>query len=302
MIKVDHKLRFGLFCAIAAQVIWGAFPLYVDLLRSIKSVDIVAHRVVWSFGFLVCVLFFSRKLQHPVLPSPTEVRDSIRSRKTTLIAALAALLISINWICFVWSVTHDQKIEASLGYYICPQVVVLLGVVFLKERLNPAQWVAVVIAALGVVYLSRSTIRVPWISLVIAFSFGFYGLVKKKTKMNPLVGLTFETGWLLVPAILFLAWRQWFVGVSVVSDVWWINILLVGTGVATVAPLALYATAMKYIPLSTVGLLQFIGPTIQFLLGVFVFNEPFDQSRLIGFMIVWTGVGLYLFSMRRNAE
>lgn len=310
----NKNIRLGYASAIAAQVFWGLFPIYVDLLKGYDAVAFVAHRIIWSFVLLISLFALARFVRSPHLPSFSEIRSGLSSRKTLLICLVASLLILTNWIGFIWAVLHDHKLDASLGYYICPQVVVLLGVIFLGERLRGLQWVGFALTAIGVIYMVRSSASMPSISLAIAFSFGFYALLKKRVQLSALTGLTFETGFLLVPAIFFLAYQCGYLesmGIgsasaegeihpSVFTQDWRLNLLLLGSGVATIIPLALYATALKHIPLSTVGLLQFIGPTIQFLLGAFLFHEAFDRSRLIGFLIVWAGVGIYLLALRSS--
>lgn len=303
MSSVQQNPRFGLVCAILAQVLWGCFPMYVYVLRTVEPIDFVAHRAIWSFFLLANLVWISRWVRHPVLPSTDEVSTSLRDGKTIRLHALAALLIVINWLTFVWAVMNDHAIDASLGYYICPLVVVLLGVLLIRERLNNLKWIAVCLAAVGVVYTALSEGGLLWVPLAIAFSFGFYGLLKKKARLSSLAGLTLETGFLLLPALAYLVWRLVTTSGGLESP-WWVYVLLFGSGLATIAPLAFYAAAVKHLPLSTVGFLQYIGPTIQFFTGIFVFGETLDYTRLIGFGFVWLGVLLFLISMRRsmNAE
>lgn len=272
--------------------------MYFHFLKQVDSVELVAHRSLWAFFWLSLLMLSGRFLSARFdLPTASESALVLRNLRLLVNLALAAVLIAINWLAFVWAVNNDHKIDASLGYYICPQIIVLLGVVFLKERLRPIQWFAFVLAAVGVIWIAQSGNSVPWVGLAVAFSFGFYGLIKKTIAVSSYVGLLFETGFLLLPAIAFLLYRGWPLGDTVIGQPWWFNLLLVGTGIATIAPLAFYATAMKHIPLSTVGVLQFIGPTIQFLIGVLVFQEPFDTTRLTGFAFVWAGVILFMWAI-----
>lgn len=329
---MTDKTKLGYTCAISAQLIWGLFPIYVDQLKGYDAFGFVAHRAFWSFLLLAVLFWSAKRWRSSYLPSydefasalknqdPVEGGDSSASssnkiwkNKKIWLFAVAAILLCINWIAFVWSAIHDHKIDASLGYYICPQVVVLLGVLLLGERLKPIQWVGFALTACGVAYMVQSSASMPQLSLLIAFSFAFYALAKKKTKMSALAGLTFEMGFLAVPGLLYLAWQCGYLGLptgvdpaapqlTLFTTSWWMNLLLLGSGVATLLPLALYATAVKHIPLSTVGLLQFIGPTIQFLIGLFLYQEAFDRSRFIGFVVVWMGVGLYLISIRQSKD
>ena len=306
----NDKIRFGFGCAIGAQVAWGLFPIYVHFLKSHDDLAVVAHRILWSFVLLISLLWVARFVRSQHLPSLEEIRAGLKNRRTMVTCFFAALLIVTNWIVFIWAVLHEHKVDASLGYYICPQLVVILGVIFQRERLARIQWVGFALTSLGVLYMVRSSASMPLVSLTVAFAFGFYALLKKRVSLSALGGLTFESGFLFVPALIYLAFFCDFLpsselaasaqpdGPTVFTRSWQLNVLLVGCGVATVVPLAMYATALKHIPLSTVGLLQFIGPTIQFLIGTFVYHETFDRSRLVGFVIVFAGVGIYLASMR----
>ena len=296
--KETGNYRWGVFCVVAAQVLWGFFPVYFHFLRKVDAVELVAHRAIWSFFWLIVLALVWRVLKAR-FDSPTleEIRSVFKSPRLLGYLAIAAVLMAINWLTFVWAVNNDHKIDASLGYYICPQVIVVLGVVFLGERLSSIQWLAFALAAVGVLWIAQSGVSVPWVGLTVALAFSFYALIKKIVPVSSFVGLTFEMGLLLLPAIGFLLYRGWPLGDTVIGEPWWFNLLLVGIGAATIAPLVFYAAAVKHIPLSTVGLLQFIGPTIQFLIGTFVFHEPFDTSRLIGFAFVWVGVALFMFTV-----
>lgn len=302
-LKEAGNYRWGVFSAVSAQVLWGFFPVYFHFLKKVDAFELVGHRAIWSFFWLAVLLcvghLISTRSERPKL---NEIRLVFKSPRLLASLAIAAVLIAINWLTFVWAVNHDHKIDASLGYYICPQVIVLLGVVFLGERLRPMQWGAFVLVAVGVFWIARSSVSVPWVGLTVAFSFGFYGLIKKLVPVSSFVGLTFEMGGLLLPAIGFLLYRGWPLGETVIGQPWWFSLLLVGTGAVTIVPLAFYATSLKHIPLSTVGLLQFIGPTIQFLIGVFVFHEPFDASRLVGFAFVWVGVAMFMFMIGKKGR
>ncbi len=264
--------------------------------------DLVAHRAVWSFATLVLWLVLTsrhdskdRKLGR----SPLRQR-LFSDPKTIGTALIATIMIGINWLTFVWAVNNDHALDASLGYYICPQLVVLLGVVFLRERLTPLQWTAVVLATIGVSIMTWSAESKIWIGLLVAVAFAFYALIKKKTRLSAVEGLTMETGFMLLPAIAFLIWRFAIDGATVIPASIPLALALLCCGALTIAPLLLYAISVKHIKLSTVGLLQFIGPTIQFILGVFTFSEPVDATRFYGFVFVWVGVSVYLFALHRR--
>ena len=283
-------------------MLWGIFPLFIKLFSGVvHPFDLVAHRAVWSFAVLVILL----RLFSGTPKSKESVSLNLRQRlfgnaATIRMALFATLFILINWLVFVWSVDTGHALDASLGYYICPQFVVLLGVVFLRERLDRIQWIAIALAAVGVLIMTGSQQSNVLIGLVIAAAFAFYALVKKKTHLSSIEGLTMETGFMLLPAIAFLFWRSTIEGGTAFPESPRIWLLLICCGPMTVAPLFLYAFSVKHISLSTAGLLQFIGPTLQFFLGVFAFAEPVDSTRLYGFLFVWVGVSLYLFALFRG--
>jgi chloramphenicol-sensitive protein RarD len=277
-------MKKGILYGIGAYALWGFFPVYWKLLHDVPAPQLLGHRIGWSFLLLMAVIFVTRQW--------TAFRASLNQR-TFLIYFVAALLIGVNWLTYVWAVNADFIVETSLGYFINPLLSVLLGVVILREKLRPLQWLPIVLAAAGVIYLTVTYGQLPWIALTLAFSFGFYGLVKKIAPLNSLFGLTLETGLLFLPALVYLS----FVGVDgtgvflragLTSD-----LLLFGAGVVTTIPLLMFASAARQIPLSMMGVLQYIAPTLQFLLGVLVYKEPFDQTRLIGFGMVW--IALLIF-------
>lgn len=297
--QAKENRQWGILLAVGAQLIWGGFPIYLDWLKMVPSQDIVAHRTIWSFGLLLGLMAIRQMIPIPMLPSSAEARSTLRDRSKLLWCVSAAVLIAINWLMFVWAANHDHKVDASLGYYICPQVLVVLGVVLLGERLSVPQWIAVGLVSLGVLICGQSGTGQIWISLIIAFSFGLYAFCKKRIKLTALGSLTIETGLLSIPAIIFVGFILATRG-SFFSTSWLQNGLLLGTGIATVAPLALYAAALKHISLALMGFLQFIGPTMQLLIGYFLFDEPIDGTRLLGFGIVWSGVILFLLFLPRS--
>ena len=289
----------GIAAAICAQFLWGVFPAYIKLFQGlVQPQDLVAHRAIWSFVVLVVwIAIVSRRRTS----DGTSLKSRMFGDRSTLgKALLATVFILTNWLIFVWAVSNDHALDASLGYYICPLFMVLLGVVILREQLGRNKWIAIGLAALGVTIMTWSADSRIWIGLGVAVAFASYAFVKKKTRLSAAEGLTLETGFLLVPAILFLAWRSTIEGVVALPDSFRLGTLLFLCGPMTVAPLFLYAFALKHVSLSTIGLLQFIGPTIQFILGVFFFGESFDSMRLIGFVFVWIGVILYLLTLARQ--
>jgi chloramphenicol-sensitive protein RarD len=289
-------MKKGTLFVFVSYVLWGFFPIYFKTLHLVSAFQIVAHRFIWSFLFLLLLVAIRRELG--------ALKTAIKPR-ILLIYLGAGTVLAINWLTYIWSVNNGYLVEASLGYFINPLVSVLLGIIFLREKLRPAQWVPVGIAAAGVVYLTVSYGGLPWVSLVLAVSFGLYGLIKKTAPLGSLYGLTIETAMLILPAFGFLLFSEAngtgnFGHMGII-----ISLLLVFTGVVTAIPLLLFASGTREVPLSTVGLLQYISPTLQFLTGVFIFHEAFSRDHLIGFSIIWLALVIFsaesLISRRRSA-
>ena len=282
-------MKRGFWIGAAAYTIWGLFPIYWKQLESIPATQVIAHRIAWSFVVLLPVLAVTTWRRARAAGSFGGYAGSA----TVTIYAIAALLIGVNWFTYVWAVNHGFVVETSLGYFITPLVNVVLGVVVLREALRPWQWVAVTLATAGVASLTVVYGAVPWIALALAVSFGTYGLVKKQAPMAPLPGLTLETGLLFVPAVAFLIVAELRGTGAFGHAAPPATLFMAGAGVVTTVPLLMFATAVRLIPLSGIGILQFIAPTIQFLLGVFVYREPFSRGQLIGFTQVWLAVVVF---------
>jgi chloramphenicol-sensitive protein RarD len=276
----------GIVYALGAYIFWGLFPIYWKLLAGIPALQLLGHRIFWSFLLLLGIVLAARQ---------GKILQAALNRRVLVIYSIAAVLIAINWLTYVWAVGAGFIVETSLGYFINPLLSVLLGVVFMRERLRPLQWVPLGLAAVGVLYLTFAYGSLPWVALTLAISFSFYGLVKKTAPLGALHGLTLETGILFLPALGFLIYSE-FVGTGAfLHSVNLIELMLVGAGLVTVFPLLLFASAAQRIPLTMIGVLQYVNPTMQFLLGVVIFKEPFDHHRLIGFGVVW--VALILFGV-----
>jgi chloramphenicol-sensitive protein RarD len=278
-------LQSGIVYAALAFTWWGLFPLYFRLLPGIASGQILAHRIVWCLVFLAAALTLRR--QWGWLPKV--------ARQPKVLAAFiaSALLIAVNWLTYIWSVNHGHVVDASLGYFITPLFNVLLGYTLLHERPRRVQWAALAIAALGVVWLTVQTGKLPWIALVLAASFASYGLLRKVGVLGALEGLTLETIVLAPLALAALAfWSQRGEGVfpspQLAVDVW-----LIALGPITAVPLLLFAAGARRLSMTALGLMQYIGPTIQFAIGVWVFDEPFAAARLIGFAAIWLALVIY---------
>jgi chloramphenicol-sensitive protein RarD len=304
--------RRGAVYGILAYSMWGLFPLYWPLLRPAGAVEILAHRIVWSLAFTLLLMAGLRgfaalagtRAKRGPASAPEGVGGSSRSpnehglrgrlgRRGLAALALAAALVSVNWGTYIWAVNSGHVVETSLGYFINPLISVMLGVLFLGERLRPGQWAAVAIAAVAVGVLTVDHGRPPWIALALAGSFGLYGFVKKKAAIAALPSLTVETALLSPPALAYLLLLEArgagsFGHGGAVTD-----LLLVACGVVTAVPLLCFAAAANRVPLSTLGLLQYIAPVLQFLCGVLVFREPMPMSRWIGFALVWLGLAWF---------
>jgi chloramphenicol-sensitive protein RarD len=267
-------------------VIWGLFPLYLRPLIDVPALEILAHRIVWCLLFVFAWLGWQSRLG--------EVSAVFRDRVSLARLVASAILIAANWGLYVWAVTHGRVLEASLGYFIGPLINVLLGVVVLKERLNPRQWTAVGLAAAGVAWLTAAAGGLPWVSLVLAGSFGLYGLIRKVVAVGAVPGLAVETLLLAPLAFAWLAWLHRSGGGSFGHEPLHVSLLLVGSGLITALPLALFSTGARLIPYSVIGIITYIGPSLQFLLGVFLYGEAFSGARAIGFCIIWSGIAIFV--------
>jgi chloramphenicol-sensitive protein RarD len=279
-------MRIGILYAALAFLCWGSFPLYFHALGEVPPTQILAHRVLWSLLFLVIVLTVRRqwKWLPEVLRRPRVIGSFIAS----------AFLLSANWLVYIWAVNNGHVIESSLGYFINPLVNIMFGYLLLKERLRTGQWLAIALAGCGVAWLAWQSGSVPWIALILASSFGAYGLMRKTAALGALEGLSFETMLLFPLALGYVIWlslhgENAFTAAASDSTRW----LLVAAGPITAIPLLLFATGARRIPLSALGLLQYISPTIQFLLGVWLFHEAFTAERLVGFVVIWSALALY---------
>jgi len=278
----------GLLYAALAYILWGLFPLYFQALARVDAFEIVMHRSLWAFVFVWAVLVATRRLEW--------VAGVARRPRLVAQFALSALLLSANWLLYVWAVNHGHVVEASLGYFVTPLVNVLLGTWVLKERPRRLQWLAVAVAACGVLWLTASLGRPPWIALGLAASFGTYGLLRKTAQLGALEGLAVETAAIAPVALVALAWMSaphgglpgLFAGMDAATVGW-----LLFAGPLTAIPLLLFAAGARRLTLATMGTLQYLSPTIQFLLGVTWFGEPLEPTRLVGFALIWTALAIY---------
>jgi chloramphenicol-sensitive protein RarD len=279
---------------LTAYALWGLFPLYFPLLEPAGGLEIVAHRVLWSLLFVGILLTVVRRW--------SQVRALATDRRRLLVLAGAGLLIAVNWLVFVYGVNSGHVVETSLGYFINPLVSVLLGVVVFSERLRRLQWAAVGIAAVAVAVLTVDYGRPPWIALSLAASFGLYGVMKKLVRVEAAPGLFVETAMVAVPAAVVLAFLHADGSGTFTSAGVGHALLLASSGIATAVPLLLFAAAARRIPLSTVGLLQYLTPLMQLAIGVFVYDEEMPPARLAGFVIVWIALAVFTVDSLRHAR
>jgi chloramphenicol-sensitive protein RarD len=279
----SQRTRAGFAYALGAYLAWGFVPAYFKLLTHVPPVLVLSHRIVWSVLFLAILLTAQRKWN--------EVRAAIQSKRTLLALIGSTTAIAVNWYVFIWAITHHMLLQASLGYFINPLVNVFLGVVILRERLRPGQFVGLVLAVVGVLIPTLAAGGVPWVALSLAFSFGLYALLRKTASVAPLAGLSIETAILFPAALMFVSGLISLPAAHPISTGSYA--LLIAAGVVTAIPLLLFAAGARRLPLSTLGFLQYISPTCQFLLAVVAYHEPFTSRQLLSFAFIWAGLAAY---------
>jgi chloramphenicol-sensitive protein RarD len=275
----------GVLYAAGAYFLWGLFPLYFKALQHVAATEVLAHRIVWSLVVVLALLALKGAWSW--------IRPLAQQPRVLARFAASALLIALNWGLYIWAVTSGHVIDSSLGYFINPLVNVLFGAALLGERLRPVQWAAVALAALGVAWLTWSAGALPWIGLVLAFTFASYGLLRKTAPLGSLEGLALETALLFPVAAAWLGWLIWQQQASFTSGDPLTLVLLVAAGPVTALPLLLFAAGARRIAFSTLGMLQYIGPTLQFAIGVWLFREPFDAARGLGFALIWAALAIF---------
>jgi chloramphenicol-sensitive protein RarD len=287
------RFNKGLLFGISAYIIWGLLPLYWKLVEEAGAYEILAHRGIWSLLICISLLALRKQLKSAYV--------MVRSSRTLSLLFLASGLLTINWGVYIWSVTVNRVVEAALGYYITPLINVTFGVLLLREKLRPAQWIAVALAAAGVVILTLGYGSLPWIALVLAISWGSYSLIKKSLNLGALETLSLETLFTFLPNLVFLFIIQGN-GSAEFGSTWTISLLLFGAGAATVIPLLLFNGSTTRLPLSTVGLLQYITPTIMFFIGIFINNEDISKTKVIGFAFIWLALAVLSRDLYRSSR
>ena len=275
------KNKLGLLFGVSAYTLWGMFPLYWPLLEPAQPLEIVSHRAVWTLVFCFLVLAATKALKSTLA--------TLKQPKITARLFLTSILISINWLVYIWATNNGHVVEASLGYYINPLIIIGFGVILLKEKMRPLQWVAVTIASIGVLVLTIDYGRLPWIALALALSWGSYGLIKKQLGLGALEGLAIET---LISAFFYLGYLIYIgnQGTGQFGHSWGLTLLLMSAGAVTAIPLLLFNGSSNRLPFTTIGLLQYITPTLQFSVGVWVRHEDMPTARWVGFLIIWAAL------------
>ena len=290
--KSKQEILSGVVCASSAFLIWGLSPIYWKVLHNIPALEIIMHRVIWSFLFLLIILIFHRHWN--------EFTAVIKKPRTILILLLTTVLLGFNWFIYIWAVNNEHILQASLGYFINPLINVLLGMVFLRERFRRLQTVSLVLAGIAVLYLTFYHGEFPWIALSLAFAFGFYGLIRKVAPVSSLVGLFIEMLFLSGPALAYLLFLNSKETGALFHISIKIDLFLMGAAFLTAFPLLLFTLGTRRLNLSTVGFLQYIAPSCMFLVGVFLYNEPISSTRIFAFVLIWTALFIYSADAARN--
>jgi len=283
--NILRKKKQGISAAFCAYAMWGVLPLYWKALAIVPSYEIICHRIVWSFLFALILLVLQKKT--------TVLFKALSDVRALATFAATATLLGSNWLVYIWAVNSGYIVESSLGYFINPLIAVLFGVLFLKEPLRPGQWAALVVALLGVLYLTFSYGQFPWIALTLAITFACYSLLRKTARLHSLEGLVFETGLLSIPAGIALVFFAGQGQAHLFAYGSRVTLLLIASGLVTALPLLLFVFGAQRITMTAIGLLQYLAPTLQFLIGLLIFKEPFPPERLIGFVIIWAALALY---------
>ena len=287
----------GLLPALAAYTIWGFLPLYLLLVKTVPPFEFVGWRIIWTLPLCLLIVAFRRQF--------AELFAALKSPRTMLALLASAVLIAVNWFVYIWAIMAGEVYATSIGYYLNPLINVLLGTLFLGERLTRWQWLAVAIALVAVLLLAAGALTSLWISLTLGFSFGLYGLVRKQVAVGSLPGLTIESAILLLPAAAIAAWYAASPAGSSFGQDWQMSGLIVFSGVVTAVPLLLFALAARRMDYSTLGFIQYLAPTIVFLLGLFVFEQPLAPVKLASFVLVWIAVAIFaldLWAKKRAAR
>lgn len=286
--KFLSEQGIGIFYAVLAYIAWGFLPLYWKLLEEVLPLEILAHRIFWSFIFVSAIILASSGW--------TAIKNILTNKRYTCLLLLCSIIMGFNWFTYIWAVNANHVVEASMGYYINPLLTVFLAMIILKEKLNRWQGAAVVLALIGVIILTVQYGQIPWVAVILAVTFAVYSLIKKMVKVDPISGLALETALTMPVALAYILFMQ-VQGTGALGNVsWMVTIILMGAGIATATPLLWFAKATQRVDLTTIGLLQYLAPTISLYLGIFVFQEQFTLTHLISFGFIWVGLLIYSLS------
>ena len=284
-VDTRREFRHGIACALGAYGLWGVFPVYFKWLESVPAFEVLLHRVVWSVVFLLILVTMGKRWG--------AVMGVLRNKRMLGMLCLSSLMIAGNWLVFIWAVANGRILETSLGYFLNPLISIFMGMVFLSERLRPAQWAALALAGVGVVMQVVLFGSLPWVALALALTFGFYGLLRKQIAVDSILGLFVETLLLLPFALVGMVWFAQAGTLHFGNQGWHLDVLLALCGVVTSVPLLLFAGGARRLPLMMMGLLQYLGPTISFTLAVVVYGEHMDEGRLMTFVIIWAALAIF---------
>ncbi|MED5051416.1 EamA family transporter RarD [Anoxybacillus rupiensis] len=287
----QHNEKVGILYTTAAYLMWGVLPLYWKLLDERQASEILAHRIVWSFVFMIALLTLTKQMRS----CWKQFFEMVKQPKQAWGIIASSCLISGNWFIYIWAVNHGHIVEASLGYYINPLISVVLGMIVLKERLNTWQWLSFLLASIGVGLITLQYGKFPWVALSLALSFGFYGLAKKLTSFDSAIGLTIETMMVTPLSFIYLIFL-YAQSQDLPSFSWWQTLLLIGAGPVTALPLLYFAKGAKRISLTMLGFLQYISPTLSLLFGVFLFHEAFTKTHVYAFSCIWCALLIFSFA------
>ncbi len=288
---MDKKNKPGVIYAILASLLWGILPMYWNLINYIPSIQILAHRIIWSFVFTSLLLFLNKQLSN--------LKTTVLEKTDIKLIFLASAVITLNWGLYIWAVNNNHILESSMGYYIYPLISVLCGVIFFKEKLDVYQKISLALALTGVIIVVVQYGKIPWVSLTLAVTFAYYGVLKKLIKVDSTIGLALETGIVTPIALIYIITKQ-LNGTGVLGSISAVDLLLlIGSGIVTAGPLLLLSIAAKKIPLSTLGFTQYISPTLGLLIGIFVYHENFTMTHLVSFCFIWCGLIIYSLSQTK---
>ncbi len=287
-------MKKGVLYAVAAYLAWGILPLYWKLFQTMSAWEILAHRIIWSFVFVAAILTVYQRW--------SQLKESVAERKKKMAILLCSLLISSNWLIFIWAVNAGHVVETSLGYYMNPLINVLFGVFLLKEKLHAGQWISLGLATIGVSIITIQYGQIPWIAISLALTFSLYGLAKKVLQVDSMLGLAWETILVSPLSFLYLVFIHVNQTATVLTLPWLSMALLLLSGAATALPLYWFAQATRTLPLSTVGFIQYLAPSTSLLLAIFVFHEPFTTTHFISFAFIWSALFVFTFSSLKKKE